>query len=366
MLYPILTTILLIPAVLATLFNAASTKAFAGRPPSGPDAMGVIVLLFAAIIAGCAFVLAAWLCVAAGAFSWLNAPAGVPFALATIVTLGIVFAAACVVIVWMERAKPWIQPVGLIFGIIAPLLLALTLFLLAWSAFPDTHPGRITRFLAAILCLPAFAGYLSAGGLFILFFRQSSANARRTREARIEFEAEWERKRNRAPLEALHEDFAAASLNTPLWWFIASLPDHDDPACRAFIIDRARRVPDFENDLTHTLDSTHPRYRHGCVDLIRFTPIESLRPEWAAPLAAAIERTAAELRDHPTWLQPDYEANPYPDELLRALCAAADLFPQAPEPLRALRTLAQAASTLQHTDLPDDLRARFEKLCSQP
>jgi hypothetical protein len=112
------------------------------------------------------------------------------------------------------------------------------------------------------------------------------------------------------------------SPTTPLWVFVAALPDTTDVDCRAFAIDRALQVPDFDADLARTLASSHPRYRHGCLDLIRFASDAQFNRAWSAPLAQSVEMTASQITEQPDWFTPVYESNPHPLEHIRAIVCA--------------------------------------------
>lgn len=342
MLMPILITILVLVGVLLLLANVGATSGYTARVPSGPDAMGVIVLIFASIGGGVALLVATWLCGARGGLSWIAPGAGLATTIASAVTLGIAIASAGLVIAWIERAGAWIVPVGLIAGGIAPIGLAVVLLVSAWTPGERLAESQALTLATLPLALVGSAG-LIAGLIGIgAALQQSAANAERRFEQEQADEARWAAKRARPPIVALREDFAEMSPTTPLWCFIAGMPDTSDPECRAFIIERALQVPEFDRDLASTLTNAHPRYRHGGLDLIRFAPDAQLKPEWSPIVVQAISITAQQIREQENWLTPDDFANPDPIEHVRALVEASRRFPETDETRQVIGSLRQA------------------------
>ncbi len=77
-LLPGLGTAVLGIAVLLTLALALTTKLFTLRPPSGPDAMGLVVVFFLPVVAWLLVLAGALVCVARGGFDWLSRSGGIP------------------------------------------------------------------------------------------------------------------------------------------------------------------------------------------------------------------------------------------------------------------------------------------------
>jgi hypothetical protein len=341
MIASLLISILTVPALLLLLLNVAATQGYTGRVPGGSDAMGLALPFFLSIIGSIALLLAAWICAARGGLSWIG-PAGVAAAAATAVSIGVGLAATGVLIAWMERMGSWVVPVGLFCGAFGPLCLGAVLLAGAWAAPATLASSVVPRIAGAALVLVALCGY--GMGLFGAwkYMVRSSENARRVLEAHQADEQEWARQRERSPMEALREDYAKMSDQAPLWVFIASLPDRHEPECREFIIARALKVPDFDAQLASTLADGHPRYRHGCLDLIRFGPAAALKPDWATVVTDAIRSTAAQIKADPSWLDPDEFANPDPVEHIRASVEAAARLGNPGEALAALAELKTA------------------------
>lgn len=342
MLTPLLITILALASVVLFLANIAATSGYTSRAPSGHNAVGAVVLIFASIGGGIAMLIATWVLGGAGALAWITPRAGVATLIASGVTLGIAIASAALVMAWMERAGRWIVPVGFVCGGLAPIGLGVALVVSAWT--PSERLATSTPFLLGMVPLAAvgaaglIAGLIGIGAALY----QYAANEKRRFEQQQADEARWEAKRARPPIVALREDFAEMGPTTPLWCFIAGLPDTSDPECRAFIIERSLQVPDFDNDLASTLTNAHPRYRHGCLDLIRFATDAQLKPEWSSIVVRAIAITAEQIRTQENWLTPDHFSNPDPTEHLRALAQASRRFAETDESRQALADLRQA------------------------
>jgi hypothetical protein len=322
MLLSIFVTLLAILAMLMTLVVVGSTGGFTGRVPGGPDAMGLVIPFFAALISTVAMIIGAWCCIGTGGLGWVSERSGAVALIASGVALGIGLAQSGMLIAWSERMGAWVVPAGIVGGLIAPLVLCGLLIACAWTPAETMRSSNLPLILGWGLAIVAAGGLL--GGVYGLglYLKQSAENAARSAQADYEREAEWERKRNRTPIDALREDYAQMSPATPLWVFVAALPDTSDAECRAFTIDRALQVPDFDADLARTLTGSHPRYRHGCLDLIRFATDAQFNRAWSVPLAPAIEMTAREIGERPDWFNADYMSNPNPLEHLRALSAA--------------------------------------------
>jgi hypothetical protein len=193
MLLSILVTLLAIFALLMTLLIVATTGGFMGRVPGGPDAMGLAVPFFAAILGTVAMVIAAWCCIGAGGLGWVSDGTGVVFLIVTGVTLGVGLAQGGVLIAWSERMGTWVVPAGLIAGFIAPLATCGLLIACAWIPADTTRASIILRLIGWPLAAIAAGGLL--GGIYglVLLQKQSAENAARAAKADAEREAEWER-----------------------------------------------------------------------------------------------------------------------------------------------------------------------------
>lgn len=342
MIASILVTILVVPAVLLLLANAAMTEGYTAKVPGGSAAMGLVVPFFIAIGSGLALVVAAWACTARGGLGWLGVTPGYAAVIATGVSLGVGLAAFCVLIAWAERAGAWVSVGGIVLGVLGPMCLGGLLLAGAWVPQETMAASPVAKVAGGFVSLVAVVGIVMGmvGGW--MWASHQAANERAVAAQRAADDARWAKERAKPPMEKLRDGYAQASESTPLWWFIAELPDRQERDCRAFIIERALKVPEFEQELERTMTDVHPRYRHGCADLVRFAPAERVKPEWGAALLKAITITAGQIRSKPTWLVPDDFANPYPAEHVRAMVEASARVGDAAKVRRALAGLREA------------------------
>ncbi|MDI1288893.1 MAG: hypothetical protein PSX37_02950 [bacterium] len=347
----IVVTLLVVTALLCFLLNAAMTAAFSDKPPSGSNAMGLFVPVVLAIIGSVLFLLATWVCLARGGLDWLSPKPLTPTLIATAVTFGICLAAAGVLIAWMEKMGAWVPLGGFALGIFGPTLLALLILMSAWDAPAISKSSPFLTIANSIVVLISLSGFAIGAFGALKHFQHSLANNSRIAASQAAFETKWARIRARTPMEALREDYAEMSPETPLWVFIASLPERTEPDCRAFIIARALQVPNLSEDFIRTLAGDHPRYRHGCLDLLCFAPAKSLNKEWATPLLRAIDITSQQIQRKPDWLTPDSFSNPDPARHLESMASAVARIGETPQLTEALRHLK--ATILDGPESPD-------------
>ena len=342
----VLVTLMVPIAVLLLLLSFATTAAFTARVPGGSDAMGLIVPFACSALGALLLVLATAMCAGAHALDWISPQRGNAAWVAMIVALGLALASVGILIAWAERMGSWVSLLGWLPGAVAPIALATALLISVWTVAPRPQWANLLQACALVCALVAVAGYgLAVNGLRS-WHRQSSENARRAAESAAASEAEWARKRARSPIEAAREDFANYSDSAPLWTITAGLPDTDDPEVRRFIIARALKVPEFENDLSGNLGTDHPRYRHGALDLVRFVPESDLRTSWAPMVERSIRVSTQEIAARTDWLTPDDFSNPDPLEHVRAMVGAARRFPSHAGLERALADLRVALESL--------------------
>ncbi|MBK6405342.1 MAG: hypothetical protein IPF66_10020 [Holophagales bacterium] len=173
-------------AVLLTLALALTTKLFTLRPPSGPDAMGLVVVFFLPIGAWLLVLFGALVCVARGGFDWVSRSPGIPTlaVLGTVVGLGILSVGAAVFSLEVRYASRTVA--GLAGGLLLPLLVIGVLGFLLWSDPGSVSGAGWLRPAGAILA--ALAVFAFAGG-FVLFLKDSAEDARRAEEGRVADEA---------------------------------------------------------------------------------------------------------------------------------------------------------------------------------
>ncbi len=324
MFLPLLATAAALLAGLLLLANLLMSGAYAGRVPSGDAAMGLVVPFFCAVGAVILLLVATGLLIANGRLDWLGARGGW---LAMAVMLGVGLAAGAVLVAWMERMGVWVTPLGWFCGVIAPMSAIVLLVASAWRDGATLQSAGWVRGVLIVLVLSALCGL--AMGLWggVRQWQQSAENAARARAEQAQRDSESARRDALSPVERLREDYARFSPTTPLWVFIAGLPDPTEADVRDFIIARALQVPELDADLAATITDAHPRYRHGASEFVRYAPATALKPAWAVAVAASMRVTAAQIASNPEWLQPDDFANPDPVAHLASLVATAARFP---------------------------------------
>ena len=120
-------------AVLLTLALALTTKLFTLRPPSGPDAMGLVVVFFLPVGAWLLVLFGALVCVARGGFDWVSRSPGIPTlaVLGTVVGLGLLSVGAAVFSLEVRYSSRTVA--GLAGGLLLPLLVVGFVGFLLWS-----------------------------------------------------------------------------------------------------------------------------------------------------------------------------------------------------------------------------------------
>lgn len=362
MIFSIVTTLLVALAMLALGVNVVQTRGFRAPAPMGNDAMVVILWLGAALIAGVLLLLATGTCAATGGLAWASPRPAAALGLAMFVTLGIALGAAAVVWIWGDSRTPLFWPAALVGGLIAPAALAIVLTLCAWTPARSATQPQTLRAAGVTLCLGALVGYALSGSILVGFVRQSSENARRHREEIRSRDREAARKNALPLIDLLREEYPAMGDTAPLWILVARLPDAHDDATRQFIITRSLKAPDFDAELRGTATHANPRYRHGCLDLIRFAPDAAVKPEWRAIVESSIAVTARQMMERPTWLTDvDELANPDPVEHVRTLVGAARRVSPNGESSSSIESLRAAIDALPATDARAATLRLFER-----
>jgi hypothetical protein len=351
-----LITLLVVVWVLGVLFNAALSGAYASAPPTGPQAMGLVVPIFGIAIASVALILATWICVGRGGFDWVSGTPLVPTAVATVVMLGVCLAASGALGVWMEGEMTFgraVVPIGVVCGVLVPLATVVLLLVCAWMDPSSPRGLALLRGLGGVLVVGALAGYaLGSLGLCTALV-QRARNREATRVSDQAFDEKWRKIREAPIAERIVSDVAEAGAETPLWVFAARLPEAPDDATSALLITRALKVPGFSADLERTITSEQPLYRFGCAKLIaRATPAQR-HAAWAGPLARSIRVTIAEMDADPKWLLHHAQLNPDPHSHVEALLQASDALGNPPETAAAVRDLKAAIRRLER-GLPRD------------
>lgn len=346
-------------AVLAALLFLASllmSGAFAGRVPAGSDAMGLVVPMFGSIGAAVLLLGAVVLLALNGRLAWIGAHAGW---IASGLSLGVGLAAIGVLIAWMERMGAWVFPLGLFCGGLAPMVAVGLVLASAWRDGTAMQAAAWTRPAAGVLLVATLCAVVLGSWATVWRQRQGAEIVERARVEQIARNAEAARREALSPIELLREDYAEFSPDTPLWVFIAGLPDPTEADVRDFIIARALQVPNLDDQLVRTITDAHPRYRHAASEFARHAPAAAWKPAWADAIAASMRVTAAQIAVNPDWLVPDAFSNPDPVAHIASLIAAAARLPASTEAQQARAELHAAIAAVPAGTQRDRALAAF-------
>ena len=335
-------TLATLASMLLFLASFLMSGAFSGRVPGGSNAVGLVVPLFGSILAAVLLLLATALTLATHRFDWVGARPG---AWVMGLAVGVGLAAVAVLLAWMEQLGRWVAPVGILAGGLAPLLAGLLLLLSWWAPERIAH-GVWPMLAGGLLALAVLLGAMTAMALLADWWQLQKDNAARIAASEMQEANERARRHELTPLEQLREDYASYAPDTPLWVFVAGLPDTDDPAERNFVITRALKVPNFNSDLQRTISDRHPRYRHGAIELVLYVDAGRLDPKWSPMLAQSISISAQEIATNAEWLVANDMSNPNPGRHVKAMIAAADRVDPSPQLSAAVAELKRALATL--------------------
>lgn len=292
-----LVSALSVVAMLLTLLTAGMLGFYTMRVPQGDAAMGLIVPLASALLAGLAGLLALLGWTLRGGLEplgWTRAQA-VATALVAGLLLGLAIVGA--LIAWAEAPwarRPWLLN---LVGLLLPLAAHLLLLRVNARGIAAAHDGPWGKALLGLGAAALLAGALC--GLAMLYAQWTlvqgqRADALAAAQAR---DAEAARRDAMGPAARLLEDLAGWDASAPLWTLSAGLPFEPDAALRAIWIARALQVPAFDRELACNLRSEHGIYRHGAALLLAEMPADRLQAQaWAPWLAEDATRTAADIR----------------------------------------------------------------------
>lgn len=292
-LLPALGTAALGLAVLLTLALALTTKLFTLRPPGGPDAMGLVVVVFLPVAAWLLVLAGALSAVGRGAFDWVSPSPGLPTlaVLGTVVGLGGLSVAAAMFSLEVRFASRTV--VGLAGGLLLPLAVIGLLGFLLWSEPPAVAAARWLR--PASVSLAGLACAAFAGGL-VLLAMQSAEKARVAEESRrwydersAEIRAEnAERERKQA------EELAALPDDTPIEVWLSHLFIDRSEAHHRKAIERIRALPGLTDRLAARLEHPEALEREHVLNFVAMAGTPD--PEWEPLVRKAILRLADDYR----------------------------------------------------------------------
>jgi len=280
-------------AVLFTFALALTTKMFTLRPPSGPDAMGLVVVLFLPVAAWVLVLVAALAGVGHGGFDWVSRSPGVPTlaVLATVVGLGILSTAAAIFSLEVRYSSRTV--LGFAGGLVLPLAVVAFLGALLWSEPAAVSAARWPR--PAGVALAGLAALSFAGGL--VFLAMTSAEKARVVEEARQANEDWEA-RNRREMAAFREkqaaELAALPDDAPIEVFLSHLFIDKSEEHHQQALERIRALPDLTARLAARLEQPEPLEREHVLNFIAMagTP----EPDWEPLVRTALVRLAADYR----------------------------------------------------------------------
>ena len=275
-----------------TVLTALSTSMYAGRVPTGPDAMGLAGPILAGAVGWAATFLAGWLCVARGGFDWVSGKPLVPLAVVTAAVLGVGLAWLWGFWAWAEHWRPgsWACVVA---SFVSPVVLQGLLVACAWAGAEELRAAWWPR--AAGLSLgPAMAcGFAFAAWGVGSHVKATSERAEREAAESAARWAERERLEELTEAERTAEEVAELPPGTPFWNIGCMLAGVTDGEARRLLIERARKVPNFEEDFRGTAACPYPVLRGGAVEFILRSP--DREAGWAELVGRAMELLAENI-----------------------------------------------------------------------
>ncbi|HEX2837779.1 MAG TPA: hypothetical protein VHN77_06590 [Phycisphaerales bacterium] len=341
------TILVLIATLVIVVSNTAFTKAFTDTPPQGERAMGLIIPFFglggAVLVMTLAGVLATLRAGSSGLGLIHSSPA-LSGLLAVLLTFGATLAAGAVFMLWCEPAmvgrplKAVTAPLGIVVGIIGPLVLACALIAAVWMDKQSAvaHAGWTAFFKSSFwfVCVLALIGYGLGGAMLWQTMAQKARNQAAVLKESLDLQAKWSSHRAKPMEQRLADELAEFSPDAPLWTIVAYLPDRPDQdrltnESRRIVIDRALRVPNLDEELRNCMTSRYYLYRQGAAELLRGVPEEHLvehRDAWGAALEAGTYATGEGIACRPAWMTETFDSKPDPLGHVKSLLAATERF----------------------------------------
>lgn len=343
----VITLLILVATLVILVSNTAFTKAFTDTPPQGERAMGLIIPFFglggAILVMTLAGALAAFRAGSSGLALIHSSPAFAGF-LTLLLTFGAALAAGGVFMLWCEPAmvgrplKAVTIPLGVLAGIVGPLVLAIALIAAVWTSkhAAEAHTGWMAFFRSAFwfVCVLALIGYGLGGAMLWQTMAQRARNQAAVLKDALEREAKWTSHRAKPMEQRLSDELSEFSPESPLWPIVAYLPDRPDEArlndeSRRLVIERALKVPNLDEELQGCMTTRYYLYRQGAAEFLRGVPEEHLalhKEAWGAALEAGLRATGEGIACRPAWMTETFDSKPDPLGHIKSLLAATERF----------------------------------------
>lgn len=343
----VITILVLIATLVIVVSNTAFTKAFTDSPPQGERAMGLIIPFFglggAVLVMSLAGLLAAFRAGSSG-LGLIHSSSVLSGFLALLLTFGAALAAGVVFMLWCEPAmvgrplKAVTTPLGIVVGIIGPLVLACALIAAVWMSKQSAaaHAGWMAFFRSAFwfVCGLALIGYALGGAMLWQTMAQQARNQAAVLKESLERQAKRDSHNAKPTAQRLADELAEFSPDAPLWTIVAYLPDRPgedrlNDESRRIVIERALKVPNLDEELRNCMTSRYYLYRQGGAEFLRGVPEEHLaqhRDAWGAALEAGIHATGEGIACRPAWMTETFDSKPDPLGHIKSLLAATERF----------------------------------------
>lgn len=341
-------SLLVVVVTLAVLLmNVGMTKCFAGSPPTGERAMGLVVPFFGMMIAIVLMTLAALLAcfrVSASGFGTIHSNAMLSGFVTVALTFGATLSAGVAFMLWCEPGaagkslRGILMPVELLIGGFGPIVLAAWLLVSMWNtkdaiAANATHATALKALFWSVVVLAAI-GY-AVGGL-LLWHSVSPKVVSSVRGLKREAEQVVESGGHRfKPIATQVElELAHAPADAPLKDFVMYFPEGPhyrklNEKATTMILERALQVKNFDESLKELMTCSDYIYRQGAAEMLRFMPQEQIdahKDQWGESLILGVGRAADGVECRPAWLTEHFDLNPDPMAHVASLLAASERF----------------------------------------
>ncbi len=292
-------TFFCIIAILCTLLTAATLGFYFGRVPGGADAMGLVIPFFIGLLAGVSGFFAALAAAARGGLDGLQISRGAACGVMATAAVLVGFSIMGAFTAWAERYRFNQPPLLMVTGVLLPVAFQCFVIFAAWNDSRSTAGVAGLKVFGSVALLAAATGLITVGLMLEAYIRQQRVIHAAIREEMAVKQAEEDRRNALTPEQRLLEDLEKYSPDSPLWTLTVGLSYEKSPSLRRIWIERALKVPNFNNDLRSNLSSNYGNYRHGCSVFLAEVAEEALqRDTWAPMLAKDAELTAADILKH--------------------------------------------------------------------
>ncbi len=345
MLSMLFSLIVVVVTLAILLMNVGMTTCFAGSPPQGERAMGLVVPFFGMIGAILLMTLAALVAcfrVSSSGFGTIHTSPMLSGFILVALTFGATLSAAIAFMMWCEppgrTLRAVMLPVELLLGVFGPIALATWLLVAMWNTKESitSHATYSTAMKALFWCVVVLAvtGF-GFGGMFAWHTMSRQVTAR---VSGIKHEVQQLFASGGHGLKPIAKqielEMADASADAPLTEFVGMLPKTPrhrklNEKARTLVIERALTVPHFDESLRECMIGRDYIYRQGAAELLRFAPedqFDARKDEWGEALILGIKNTAIGVYCRPAWLSEHFDLNPDPMDHVASLLAATKRF----------------------------------------